>query len=376
MKNVFQKTILLVCSLAFSLFLAELAVSFIKPQNLSGSWRVATENGLLVNKSSGSARHQFGDRVVTYSFAAPHLRGPIHNGLVKVLVLGDSFTFGWLLDDRHKYVNLLQRQIDQEFGLGTFSLLNAAAGGWGTGDYVVYVEDFAEELKPDLILVFLNADDIGRAMKSHLWIFDRTSGVLTRTAAPASKIKQAMNAIPGYQWLLENSHLMQLARTAALGLQKPKSIADEQAESPMPDPVKSGPRSNLDTEASAAAKALGAVLFDRLKNWCRNNNVDLIVTTTGWHQPPYSQPEPTEAFMAGAKELFGTLGVPFWDPSAQLWQRRKNAIEIFSIPNDGHPNEAGSALIAEHVYPFLSSQLNQFCQRSHRCEELNEEDTH
>ena len=315
MKKTIQNSLLLICSLGFSLAVAELTVSIASPQNLSGSWRVATASGLLLNKSSGRARHQFHDRVVNYRFASPHLRGPLLGGSVKVLVLGDSFTFGWLLDDKHNYVNRLQRMIDGEFGADTVALVNAAAGGWGTGDYVAYAEEFGEEVKPDLVLVFINTDDIGRALKSPLWTFDSTSGVLERKVVPVSKLKQFMNKAPGYQWLLEHSHLMQLARATLLSSRSARGLDGEGAESPKPKPVTTGPRSDLNVETDNSAKALGVALFSRLHSWCRSNDVDLIVTTTGWHQPSFTPSEPTKVFLTVAEELFSKLGVPFWDPS-------------------------------------------------------------
>jgi lysophospholipase L1-like esterase len=368
MNNIIKNSLLLVFSLVFVLFAAELTVSIAKPQNLSGSWRVATTSGLLANKSSGSARHQFGNRTVNYSFASPHLRGPLPSGSVRVLVLGDSYTYGWLLDDQKNYVSLLQQKIDSKFGLETFALLNAATGGWGTGDYVAYAEEFGEEIRPDIILVFINSDDIGRAMRSPLWTFDAASGALTRKVAQVSKFKEMLNATPGYQWLLENSHLIQLSRTLFLNSRFAPPLAHGSGEATKFESVVAGPRSSSDAETALIAKSLGAALFSRLHSWSEKNDVYLIVTTTGWHQPPYKLLSGlTEAFMTGADELFAEFGVPFFDPSAQLLRRKKSANNTFIIPNELHPNEAGAALVAEYVYPFLSSQLERFCHLTNRC---------
>ena len=203
--------ILLVCfSIAFSLVLVELLLSVFLPQDLSSSWRVQNEKGLLVNKSSGTARHQFKDRVIHYNFSEPHLRGNAPEGSIKVLVLGDSFTFGWLLNDTDTYVSILQSRLDEKFGRGVFSLLNAAAGGWGTADYVAFVEDAGEEIAPDIILVFLNVYDIGRALVSPLWEF--SDGKLTRLIVPRNQLKVFLNRFPFYNFLITHSHLVQLVR--------------------------------------------------------------------------------------------------------------------------------------------------------------------
>ena len=106
--------------------------------------------------------------MVRYRFGEPHLREVTRTrseGARRILVLGDSFTFGWLLDDADTYVARLQELVDAEFGPGRFVLLDAAAGGWGTADYLFFLEDFGPQIRPDAVLVFVNIDDIGRSLR-------------------------------------------------------------------------------------------------------------------------------------------------------------------------------------------------------------------
>lgn len=361
------KTALLALSTAFALLAAEVIVGFVMPQNLSGSWIIETDKGLRANKSQGNARHQLGKRVVTYDFAAPHLRGPSAVGKVRVLIVGDSFTFGWLLDDKSNYVSLLQRKLDERFGPNAIALLNAATGGWGTADQVAFIEDFGALIKPDVVLAVINTDDIGRALDSRLFQFDETTRTLTRTAVARSRIKDAVNGVPGYQWLLEHSNLVQLARVAAAGsLAATKSVHSASAAAKA-DPAKTGPRSKMNPGDARRARALGAALFERLNSWCKEQQIPLIITTSGWHQPPYDDTEPTRVFMSGAGELFASMGVLFFDGSAEIWRQRKATGEQFAIPKDGHPNEAGAALIADSMYPFVSEQLERICRQTGRC---------
>ena len=195
---------LLLYSIGFSIVLAEGLTRIVRPQNLSGSWRVATDRGLMVNKSGGEVRHQQGQRVANYSFGPGHLRGPVGKGKVKILVLGDSYTFGWLLKDEDTYVYRIQQSLDAAWGNDQVILLNAAAGGWGTADSVAFVEDFGDKIAPDMVVVFLNTDDIGRALRSDLWTFDAESEKIQRKDAPFSRLKRMANSIPLYGWLLEH----------------------------------------------------------------------------------------------------------------------------------------------------------------------------
>ena len=363
MKKFAQKALLLCVSVAASLLLAELVVSLAEPQDLSGTWGEQTESGLVVNKSAGRARHQLGSRVVYYSFTKPHLRAPAHGASIKVLVLGDSYAFGYLLGDGDTPVNLLQTRLDEEFGPRTFSLHNAAVGGWGAGDYVAFVEDFGEEIAPDIILVFLNTDDIGRALRSPLWNYSPADANLTRAVAQRGRLKVLLNGLPGYQWLLEHSHLVQLLRNQAERFYTKPSRRG-------PVPPSGGTGFEQEVESSERGRALGVALFERLSSWCKKRNVQLLVATTGWHKPPYSDSSgPTEAFMSGAEQLFSSLGVPFSDPSNVLRPRVDVDPGAYTIQGDGHPNEAGAALTADYAFPFVKSQLGSYCRLTGRCKE-------
>ncbi|TGO03650.1 hypothetical protein PN36_02425 [Candidatus Thiomargarita nelsonii] len=70
---------LVILSITLSLLLAEAIIRIFLPQPLSGTWRVNSEKGYMLNKSGGTARHQKGSRVVQYRFNELHLRGEQFN---------------------------------------------------------------------------------------------------------------------------------------------------------------------------------------------------------------------------------------------------------------------------------------------------------
>src|SRR5262245_54928272 len=108
-RRALPKLIALAVSLLIALAAGELAVRFLAPQDLSGSWRNQHPRGYLLNKAEGSSRHQFGDRVVQYRFNEFHQRGgPVSDQGRRLLAVGDSYTFGWLLNAEDTYVGRLQ----------------------------------------------------------------------------------------------------------------------------------------------------------------------------------------------------------------------------------------------------------------------------
>ncbi len=356
-----KNLLLLLVALALSVLTAEGALRLVLPQNLSGSWRIQTETGLLVNKSHGSSRHQHQQRVVRYRFGEPHLREVTQarsERARRILVLGDSFTFGWLLNDADTYVARLQELVDAEFGPARFVLLDAAAGGWGTADYLFFLEDFGPQIRPDAVLVFVNTDDIGRSLSSPLLsVRNGAQGyVADRLAVRPSRLKQWINTEPAYsayQWVLEHSHLVQLIRVAALQRFGGANVG-------LAERTTTGPRSE-DSLAGTDPVAVGQVLFRRMRDWCAAHHAALWVTTTGFHSRDSNgnpSREPTAAFMASATRVFGDLGVPYQDISVAIGATISAAPEQYTIVGDGHPNERAAHLIANAVYSgFLRQRL-------------------
>lgn len=358
MRRAAGNLLLLVLSIGLSFVAGELAVRIFAPQDLSGTWRVtAPSGGYQINKAQGSARHQLGPRVVTYEFAPFHLRALTagQTAAQRVLVLGDSFAFGWLLAAENTFVGRLQQAADQQFGPGKIAFLNAAAGGWGTADYVAYYEDFGAAINAQTILVFLNTDDIGRSLESKLYELSGGAAVLTRRPpGRASTLKTVLNGIPFYDEALERSHLMQLLRRAVLRHTAPQAFARDGGHAPVPGSAENGPATG------DKGRQLGEALFSRLIQLSHERNQRLLVLTTGWHRFKAASPhEPTSAFMAGARDFFRDRNIAFHDISDAVYERAGGTTSEIAIPGDGHPNEKGAQIIAEESWKVLSGLLSE-----------------
>lgn len=332
------QAILLVVSGIFGLLVGEVAVRFVRPQNLSGAWRVHSARGNLVNEAGVLARHQLGERVVRYRINEDHLRGPSPGQVrPRVLCLGDSYTFGWLVDEADCYVSLISKKFPKH------EFLNGGAGGWGAADYVSFTEEFAESLKPQTILVFLNFEDISRSLGTRQWAWEKSDGhVLKPVVNPTSPslLKQIARKLPAYQWLLEHSHLLQLARQSAIAMPSKTSNTPPPAV-PAQQGITDGVR-------------LGQALFTRLHSWCQQHESRLIIMNTGLglcHWEPETQDGQetniNRAFCQAAPEFFAKLGVPYVDLTEDLERATKGDFTPFRIPVDLHFNEAGHRLFAE-----------------------------
>lgn len=342
---------LLCASCSLCVGLAEVGVRLVIPQNLSGSWREVAPRGYMINKAGGGARHQFGSRIVKYRFNEAHQRGgPIPSTSFRVLCLGDSFTFGWLLQEEDTFVARLNR-FSEDSG-APWAFLNGGAGGWGTAHYLAYYEDFAESLDERYVVAFLNFDDVRRSLDSKLYELSGPIAAIPTKTAPsprADMAKHVANRIPGYQWLLENSHLVQIVRNVLVRFSANSNSFPSAAE--------------LDELAIAEGVRFGQSLFLRLDELCRQRGSRLLVVNNGF-QPHVlreylsSNPSPIDVeFLRQAGGFFQSCGIPYFDLTPRLNEMSGGDFQRITIPNDGHPNEEGARLIAEAAWPWLLTQI-------------------
>ena len=167
------------------------------PQALSTSWRVLNSDGLLVNRKNSSALHQgFQTEIIKYEFGNLHNRISkneieSHNKC-KYLVLGDSFTFGWLVNYEQTFVNLIEKKINaNRLQDNRISFLNSASPGYGIADYVSFIEGNKSNLqKFNGVILFINASDAWRATNSKLFTLDKNSNLIEQKNYSSHKSTQ------------------------------------------------------------------------------------------------------------------------------------------------------------------------------------------
>ena len=150
-----QNIALVLTSVLIALLLAELITRSFFPQNLNGTWVIEHNSGLALNKTTGTSRAQFGERVVSYHFGEYHNRktekqDSLQKGMPKLLVLGDSFTFGILLPDGTTYADRLQDHFLHEYEIINYdfdpSISKTVSGNFKASSNVIdrYLVFFAD----------------------------------------------------------------------------------------------------------------------------------------------------------------------------------------------------------------------------------------
>jgi hypothetical protein len=162
--NIFKNCLLILTSIFISILFIELMLAIFFPQAKNGSWRVQNEDGVYLNKNNGTAKHEyFGSKEqvsVTYQFGEYNNRVILNDiysqNKNRVLVLGDSNVFGWLLDDQDLFITKLQQSYSNYY------FINASAGGFSDADMYLYLKRYCKIINPKFILFFIDVDRVIR----------------------------------------------------------------------------------------------------------------------------------------------------------------------------------------------------------------------
>lgn len=346
-------TVSLLVTLIF-LVILEFVFRLFSPQDLSGSWRTISEKGYMLNKASWESKHELHGRVAHYKFNRFHQRAPeVNKDSYTVLTLGDSFTFGWLLEEDKTYVGLIQSYADKEVGKDKIQVLNAGAGGWGLADFYDYLTEYGDSVRPNMVLVYFNTDDIGRSLNRAKYFNSNSKG---------ASLKKKFNDSKMYQWFLEHSHLVQWVRNRLVNMsQKTTETAKETVGSEKKDNVVL-PGSELSAAEVDKGVKLAEEIFEKINKWCKYREIPLVVLTTGWQfEQVNSDADPELMFLREAPTFFAKLdSIPFKDITPMILESMKGKNkQDYIIQGDYHPNEKGAELISQFSWNFVKPVILQ-----------------
>lgn len=86
----------------------------------------------------------------------------------RILVLGDSFTFGLGVNIEESYPKVLETMLNQSSkgsGARTYEVINAGVAGYGTEQEYLYLQELQQRYEPDIVIVGLYSNDVDDVMK-------------------------------------------------------------------------------------------------------------------------------------------------------------------------------------------------------------------
>lgn len=273
------------------------------------------------------------------------LRDPEHsyerqNDSGRILVLGDSFAWGYGVEESERFSQLLEKSLDAE-------VINAGVSGYSTDQELLWFKDEGIQYDFDLVILVFTGNDIGdneRNLVHTIYYkprFVQEDGQLILTGSPVPRAGAKGRFIysasqqSAFAYFLANKYY---ALKDSYG--RYKADMDQGA---------LAPGSN---GAEGESFGLTMAMLEEMENLAGSRGAEfMVVATDSWWNNPSEETYQdfidrvqTEGFLV--LDVQSTAG---FAPGEML------------IPDDGHWNAAGNGFVAEEVRNFIESHqlLNQ-----------------
>lgn len=278
----------------------------------------------------------------------------------RVLLLGDSFTFGQGVDDSQTFAAETQRRLEPICAPARAEIINAGVPGFGTSQELARLESEGLALEPDIVVLGFYANDVSDNLTRG--IYRLVGDTLVRRPAAARpqlyRFKEVVDKVPGYAWLAAHSHLLNLMRRAYVAAAANNAAAGH-ADPAVGSGHAAGPRSATDADDDYAWRLMRALLARMRESVQRADSrlmVLLIPDTADIRRMSDAAmtPQSSPTAVARMRTLCADLGLECLD-LVQWLRSSRRAVDASSIyiPGEFHFTPRGNAYAGE----FLASRL-------------------
>jgi len=256
------------------------------------------------------------------------------NDTERILVLGDSFAWGYGVEESERFSQLLEKSLDAE-------VINAGVSGYSTDQELLWYRNEGTKYETDLVILVLAGNDVGdndRELVSTIYYkpkFVLEGGQLVLTGYPVPKTSPRGRFVYSLSQRSALAYFLVQRYFDLLSLYSKLKANSDHASSP-------GSGINAEKESFKLTMAL----LDEIRNIAESRKAKfMIVATDRWWDSPSR--ETYKDFISTLRaEGFLVLDVesmPGFDP------------EVMLIPNDGHWNQVGHKFVAEKIQAFIES---------------------
>jgi hypothetical protein len=220
LRNLLYRTFAIIIGCLAAFGLAETAVRFVSPQE-TGPPRFAFHpelGDIPVPNQQGRQRHP-GVYDFTFSNNSQGFRGSRKYGARKpgearVLLLGDSFTYGLGVNDDQTYAHRLEQALRQ--GDLAAEVINAGCPGKGTDYALKLFQTVGVQLQPEVTVLGFFGNDFQDNARGDYFILGTGGKLESKLLRPQSGLKAFLLQFPGYSWLISWSQAANLVKQAAV----------------------------------------------------------------------------------------------------------------------------------------------------------------
>ena len=367
-RRVFAPIILIVASTATALLLAEGLIRLVAPVPLIPQMYAPDPHAIFRSKPNTRERSTLGRGTVwSWTTNSVGFRGsreyaiPKPAGTRRVVVLGDSFTFGFGVEDHQTYAAILEQRLDSACGGTDVEVVNAGVSGFSTSQELALLEHDGASLASDAVVVgfFVNdpQDNIDKAVHSVAGDSIRASPSRPATAYEGvGRAKAIANAIPGYEWLARHSMLINWLRRVYF------ASRSQDASAHPPRWGMGGPSMRpVDSAALNRQWRLVELLYTRIRDTTAAMGSELVVvllpddSTAARYAEGRPQAADTFRRMRDVCERIGLVCVDVAETIGARLDR--TLISKLYLPREGHFSVDGHRVTAAALTPVVARAL-------------------
>jgi hypothetical protein len=191
-------------------------------------------------------------------------------GVVRVLVMGDSHTQGHEVRQDFTYSSAIEKYLNAR-GLET-QVLNTGVSGFSTAEALILLENEGIKYDPDFVVLGFYANDFEDNVKAGLFRLneDGSLSVAKKQHLPGVRAQNLINGLPMIGWLSENSYFYSLLFNNTWEFFKKRLASDAAATAAQYAVPTKDDNSTYELELAAA-------LLARMHRFCSERGIPLIV---------------------------------------------------------------------------------------------------
>ncbi len=237
-----KKIIFAMIPLAFVSMLAVLGLEFfiraVRPQPLSPPLYRVTDWGYAIKPNLKNA-HVESDDGAEYLLSTDALglrnpdaraTSPKPDNTHRVLILGDSYTFGVGVEQTETFPALTEKILNTS-GTLKYQVINAGTPGWGTQNQLAFWREKGKAMQPDTVVIAYYQNDLDDNLRYPL--FTVADGKAIPNPSAIEKLHEEKsnitNFIPFYSFLCSHSHLVNYLRRSVAASQQASRMVSGQA---------------------------------------------------------------------------------------------------------------------------------------------------
>jgi len=382
--------LLLLFSVTFSIMLSDWIIRRVHPQLTFQQAQLSSPKVFKKSKSMPSTllenwttehialTREFSTHYTTNSlgYRSPEFTLEKPDNVYRILILGDSITFGWGVEDNQTFSYLLQQQLNQKYPDKKIEIINA---GWhdsyAPDSYYVYLKNEGLALNPDLVILNLFPWNDISDLDEMVWQETDERNMPTKIQSTIRAVKrgyhvEAVNSNWKFHFpILRNSHLAVLAMTnleenspasvdkikTKLNILKPQTISQEKIENCIY-------QLDCSDRMQSLWQKLDSVILG-IKDLLSANNTPFftVLLTTNTQTLPLVEkleeekttidlldPQPQQYF----KDFFNKNQIEYLDPLVYFTDENYSDY-FFTI--DGHPTVEGHKRLATALVDYLEN---------------------